>query len=194
MPHNAGSFLWLVCLKLIWGKPTGFSRAPFPSSFSIIPDLIGTFPAVRGGLGLWFLLAFACFHSLHIFLTIYSVMRSTRKPSGLPYASDKQNLPLVPTRGVPLFPCPHHQQLPARAWRFVGVQAGKGHSWPAGLRSRVSPGGCWLAAKCNFWDNWAFRALLGLDHPTQLSSCSWAPSFWKLYLNGLDTVEGSSTP
>lgn len=150
VPHNAGSLLWLVCLKLIWGKPTAFSRALFPSSFSIIADLIGTFPAVQGGLGLWFLLAFACFHSFHIFLMTCSGMRSTRTPSGLPYVSDKQSLPLVPTCGVPLSPCPHHQQLPARAWRWVGVQATKERSWPAGLRSRVSPQCCWLAPNVTF--------------------------------------------
>lgn len=48
--------------RTIWGKPTGFSIALFPFSFSIFADVLATSHAVQGGLSLWFLLAFTCFH------------------------------------------------------------------------------------------------------------------------------------
>ena len=133
-----------VCLKLIWGKPTSFPRALFASSFSIFADLLGTFPAVQGGLGLRSLLAFTPFTSSS---WSTSVMTSTHKSSGLPYVSDKQSLPLVSTCCASLFPWPDHQQPPARAWCWVGIQTRKEGNWPARWRlgSCVSTKCCWLA-------------------------------------------------
>ena len=128
-----------VCLKLIWGKTTSFSRALFLSSFSIFADLrnisccAGWFRAVVS-------VGFHC-------LMIYFCDEVNTQVFWSPYMSDKQSLQLVSTGSVALFPCRDHQQPPARAWRWVGIQARKEGSWPArcSLWPCVSPKCCWLA-------------------------------------------------
>lgn len=136
-----------VCLKCVWGKPTGFSRAFFPSTLSTFADLLGTFPAAEGGLGLWFCgfcwlsVASSPFTSS----SCTSVVRSTHEFSGLPYTSDKQCLLLVSACGASLFLCPDHQQLPARAWYWVGIQ------WPGRQAARIAAGNPVWAQRAFAW-------------------------------------------